>query len=80
MGVAKVAISINEGLLQKLDDYVNRNIFKNRSQAIQLAISKTIEHLEHSRLERECKKLNVHTEQTMADEGLKQDLDEWQEF
>ena len=38
MGRSKVAISIDEELLQKLDRLVKKAVFRNRSQAIQIAV------------------------------------------
>jgi metal-responsive CopG/Arc/MetJ family transcriptional regulator len=80
MSVAKVAVSIDGGLLQKLDDYVRRKVFKNRSQAFQAAITHAIDRLEHKRLIEECKKLDIYTERELADEGLVADFEEWSKF
>ena len=80
MGAAKVAITIEEGLLARLDDLVAMRKFPNRSRAIQDAVREKLERLERGRLARECAKLDRAAEQTMADEGLAGDLSEWPEF
>lgn len=80
MTVAKIAISIDSNLLAKLDGLVVQKKFKTRSQAIQIAVSKTIERLEYKRLTHECEKLNPILEQQFADEGLAKDAEEWPEF
>jgi metal-responsive CopG/Arc/MetJ family transcriptional regulator len=80
MSIAKIAVSIDEKQLKKIDFYVKKHIFKNRSQAFQLSIGKTLEHLEHDRLARECAKLNVDAEQEMADMGLDEDLTSWPKY
>lgn len=78
MSTSKVAISIDEGLLKKLDNMVKGKVFRNRSQAIQAAVKEKIERMEHGRLARECMKLDPHFEQAMAEESG--DLQEWPEY
>lgn len=80
MSMAKVAVSIDDKQLKKIDYYVKKRIFKNRSQAFQLSIEQTLEHLEHGRLAQECAKLDVHFEQDMADVGLDEDLKSWPKY
>ena len=64
MSTTKVAISMDENLLQRLDRLVKTRPFRSRSQAVQQAVS------EKSALARECAKLDRKSEQAMADEGL----------
>lgn len=80
MSTAKIAVSISEQQLKKIDFYVKSHVFKNRSQAFQIAINQTLEQLEHKRLARECAKLNIQAEQEMADMGLEEDLDSWEKY
>ncbi|MFQ5329308.1 MAG: CopG family transcriptional regulator [Thermodesulfobacteriota bacterium] len=80
MTTAKVAISINQNLLKKLDLLVKGKVFTNRSQAIQVAVQEKIERMEHSRLARQCLKLEPHSEQAMAEEGFPRDMVEWPEY
>jgi metal-responsive CopG/Arc/MetJ family transcriptional regulator len=80
MPAAKVAITIEEQLLKRIDRLVAQRKFPNRSQAIQEAVRDKLDRLERGRLARECAKLNRSTEQRMADEGLVEDLEEWPEF
>jgi metal-responsive CopG/Arc/MetJ family transcriptional regulator len=80
MPAAKVAITIEERLLKRIDHLVAQHKFPNRSQAIQEAVRDKLDHLERGRLARECAKLSRSIEQTMADEGLAGDLEEWPEF
>jgi metal-responsive CopG/Arc/MetJ family transcriptional regulator len=77
---AKVAITIEEQLLKRIDRLVAQRKFPNRSRAIQEAVRDKLDRLERGRLARECAKLNKSIEQKMADEGLAQDLEEWPEF
>lgn len=78
--MAKIAVSIDNKQLKKIDFYVKKKVFKNRSQAFQFSISETLEHLEQDRLAQECAKLDVHFEQEMADIGLHEDLDGWPKY
>ena len=80
MSADKIAISIDHDLLKRLDYFVEKEKFKTRSQAIQLAVSEVLERLEHKRLARECEKLDAQYEQQLADEGLDEDSKEWPEF
>lgn len=80
MGSAKVAITIDDDTLQKLDRLVKDHVFPNRSKAIQEAVQDKIKRLEKSRLARECAKLDPLYEQSLADEGISEDVNEWPEY
>jgi metal-responsive CopG/Arc/MetJ family transcriptional regulator len=80
MSVAKVAISLDQQLLQKLDSLVRGNAFKSRSELIQVALVEKLSRIERSRLAQECSKLSALEEQEQADEGLRTDLAEWPEY
>ncbi len=70
MSTAKVAITLDENLLKRLDRLVKNRMFEYRSRAIQEAVSEKLSRLERGRLARECAKLDRTFEQTMAEEGL----------
>ena len=80
MGVAKVTISIESGLLKKVDFLVKERVFSNRSQAIQSAVEEKISSLDRNRLARECAKLDKTEEQSLADLGLAGETEEWLEY
>lgn len=80
MGVAKVAITLEASLLERLDRMVRLKQFPNRSQAIQTAVREKLERLDRTRLARECAKLNPGEEKLLAEEGILDALDEWPEF
>jgi metal-responsive CopG/Arc/MetJ family transcriptional regulator len=80
MSKAKIAITIDEPTLARIDRLVAEQVFSNRSQAIEAAVEEKIERLEHGRLARECAKLDPAVEKTLAEEGLSQELDEWPEY
>ncbi len=77
MSVAKITISIDEQLLNRLDTLVRSHIFPNRSQAVQSAVQEKIARLGKTRLAQECAKLDPVEEQTLADEGLAAEAAQW---
>jgi metal-responsive CopG/Arc/MetJ family transcriptional regulator len=80
MAKTKIAITLAEGTVKYLDDLVKKQVFTNRSQAIQQAVDEKIERLGRSRLAQECAKLDPESEKELAEEGLGEDLPEWPEY
>ena len=80
MGRSKVAISLDESTLHRLDELVQKQVFPNRSQAIQEAVAEKLARLQRSRLARECAKLDPAFEKALAEEGVSEDLAEWPEY
>ena len=80
MARSKVAISLDESTLDRLDRLVQKKVFPNRSQAIEEAVAEKLARLEKSRLAQECAKLDPTFEKALAEEGLSQDLKEWPEY
>ncbi len=80
MSVAKITISIDEHLLNRVDRLVQSQVFLNRSQAIQAAVQEKIGRLDKTRLAQECAKLDPVFEQLLADEGLADEVAEWPEY
>ena len=80
MGKSKVAISLDESTLNRLDKLVQKQVFPNRSQAIEEAIAEKLGRIEKSRLAQECAKLDPAFEKALAEEGLSEDLAEWPEY
>jgi Arc/MetJ-type ribon-helix-helix transcriptional regulator len=80
MATSKIAITIDQNILKRLDLIVKSRIFLNRSRAIQEAVVEKIERIEKSRLACECAKLNPKFEQKMAEEGFETEIDEWSKY
>jgi metal-responsive CopG/Arc/MetJ family transcriptional regulator len=80
MASAKVAITIDHRLLDRLDGLVKKKAFPNRSKAIEAAVRENLERHDRSRLARECAKLDPRAEQAMAEEALSDDFAEWPEY
>ena len=77
---SKIAITLDEGTLDRLDRLVERKVFPNRSRAIQQAVVEKLQRLERTRLARECAKLDPKFEKALAEEGLSDELHEWPEY
>ena len=58
MARAKVAITLDEKTLAHLDHLVQARVFPSHSQAVQEEVAEKLARLEHSRLARECAKLD----------------------
>jgi metal-responsive CopG/Arc/MetJ family transcriptional regulator len=80
MASAKIAITIDEGTLHRLDRLVKDRVFPNRSKAIQDAVEEKLKKLEGNRLARECAKLEPAKEKAMAEEGMGEELQQWPEY
>lgn len=80
MNKTKIAITLDQKAVERLDRLVREHIFPNRSQVIQEAVQEKLQRMEHSRLARECAKLDPTFEKAMAEEGLSEDLREWPEY
>ena len=76
----KVAVTIENDLLAKLDRMVADGKFSSRSAAVEEAVKDRVAKLEQSRLAVESAKLNPAFEQAFAEEGLTGDLSEWPEY
>jgi len=71
MSSAKVAITLEQELLPKLDRLVKGKKFPNRSKAIQVAVIEKLQRMEKSRLAVECFKLDPVEEKRLAEEGMR---------
>jgi metal-responsive CopG/Arc/MetJ family transcriptional regulator len=80
MGMAKVAVTLDEELLARVDRLVKERVFPNRSRVIQEAVAEKLGRLEQGRLARECAKLDPAYEQALADEGLAAEGEGWPEY
>jgi metal-responsive CopG/Arc/MetJ family transcriptional regulator len=80
MATSKVAITLDEELLKRLDRLVDEKKFPSRSRAIQDAVKEKLSRLDRTRLLRESAKLDPEFEQQLADEGLTEDIEEWPEY
>jgi metal-responsive CopG/Arc/MetJ family transcriptional regulator len=80
MSATKVAVSMDETLLQQLDKLVRTHSFRSRSQVIQQAVAEKIDRMDKSGLARESAKLDRKFEQSLADEGLAAEVAEWPKY
>ncbi len=80
MAASKIAISIDQRMLKKLDHLVRNRSFPSRSKAIQDAVEEKLKKLEKGRLARECGKLNPDFEKALAEEGFAEEASRWPEY
>lgn len=77
MAAAKVAITMEQSLIRRIDRLVKRSVYPSRSRAIQEAVAEKLARLDHGRLARELSKLNTDEEQQLAEAGLSQEAKGW---
>jgi len=80
MPKTKVALTLDARLLDQVDELVAKQRFRNRSQAVEAALSDKLHRLARTRLAREATKLNPAEEKRDADEGMVEALDAWPEY
>jgi metal-responsive CopG/Arc/MetJ family transcriptional regulator len=80
MAKTKVALTLDSALLEQVDDMVAKRRFRNRSQAVEAALSDKLHRLARTRLAREAARLNPVEEKRSADESLPGALDGWPEY
>jgi metal-responsive CopG/Arc/MetJ family transcriptional regulator len=80
MAKTKVAITLDEASLCRVDKLVKESFFASRSQAIQEAIEEKLARLDRRRLARECAKLDPAFEKALAEKGLSEDILRWPEY
>ena len=80
MSRTKIAITVQEDLLEEIDLLVSRKVFPNRSRAIEMAIDEKLERHRRNRLAEECANLEPSDEKAMAEEGLSAELAAWPEY
>jgi len=74
MATAKIAISLDEGTVKRLDRLVKNRIFPSRSKVIQDAVEEKLKKMGKGRFARECAKLDPEFEKALAEEGLSYEL------
>jgi metal-responsive CopG/Arc/MetJ family transcriptional regulator len=80
MHKAKIAITIDEKIVVRIDRLVKQKTFKNRSQAIEEALQEKLSRLDKTRLAREAAKLDPDFEKALSEEGIDKDVSEWPKF
>lgn len=80
MPKTKVALTLDAELLERVDDLVAKQKFRNRSQAVEAALADKLARIARTRLARESAKLNPAEEKQFAEEGLVDALESWPEY
>jgi len=80
MPKTKVAVTLETQLLDRVDELVAQQRFRNRSQAIEAALAEKLQRLARTRLARECAQLDPKEERALAEEGLAGSVQIWPEY
>ena len=80
MPKTKLAVTLDERLVDEVDRLVAARHFPNRSQAIESAVAEKVKRLAKTRLARECANLDPKEERALAEEGLAGSRDTWPEY
>lgn len=80
MAASKIAVSMDERLVKKMDRLVSKKIYPSRSRIIQEAVEEKLNRLEKNRLAEECAKLKPEFEQALAEESFTGDMETWPEY
>lgn len=80
MSVAKIAVSLDEDALTRVDRLVREGKFPSRSRLIQEAVAEKLDRMGKTRLAAECAKLDPEFERALADEGLSEESAAWPEY
>ena len=80
MATTKIAITLQEKTLKRIDQLVKKRTFPSRSRAIQVAVEEKLEKMDQNRLAQELEKLDPAFEKALAEEGLSEELNEWSEY
>lgn len=77
MAKAKLAVTLDENILNEVDSLVKRRVFPNRSRIIEQAVQEKLERLKKSRLADQCALLDPDYEKALAEEGMGEEVDQW---
>ncbi len=80
MSTRKIAITLKETLLRKIDRWVSEGLYPNRSRVIQETLEEKAADWRRRRLIEEVSKLNSKEERTIADEGISAVNEIWDEY
>lgn len=80
MSTRKIAITLKENLLKKIDRWVSEGLYPNRSKVIQETLEEKMANWRRRRLIEETSKLNPKEEHTIAEEGISAVNEVWDEY
>ena len=80
MPKAKIAITLNEEIVNRLDALVREAVYESRSRAIEEAVEEKLRRLDRRRLAQQCANLDPAFERALAEEGLGDEGVQWPEY
>lgn len=79
MPIAKIAISIEEEIVRRIDELVASEVYPSRSRAIQEAVTEQLARRSRSRLAEQCALLDSGEEQALAEEFSPEEVEQWRQ-
>jgi Arc/MetJ-type ribon-helix-helix transcriptional regulator len=73
-------LTLEADLVERVDELVAQQRFRNRSQAVEAALAEKLQRMARTRLAGECAKLDPKEEKALAEEGLAGSLETWPEY
>lgn len=80
MPAAKIAITVDQKIVNQIDRLVKEGKYKSRSSVIQEALEEKLKSKKRKRLITELAMLDPKEERSLADEFLQLDREEWDEY
>ncbi len=77
---SRILITLDEEIVRQLDYLIMHLSYKNRSQAIEKAVTEMLQLIKRCRLAQECSKLDPVEERELAEEGFVEDASNWPEY
>lgn len=73
----KIAVSLDESLVQQLDELVANDTVESRSQFLQLALMQSLKQLRKKAMYEACSKLSASDQVELAELGADEDIAAW---
>jgi metal-responsive CopG/Arc/MetJ family transcriptional regulator len=77
MPTTKIAITLEEDAVRRVDELVANHVYPSRSKAIQDAVADKLARLSRSRLAEQCALLDIDEERAVAEEFSPGELERW---
>ena len=77
---SKIALTLDSGVVRRIDALVRQAAFASRSQAVEEALREKLARLDKVRLAVELEKLDQAQEKWLAEEGIQGELGSWPDW
>lgn len=77
MAKARLAVTLDDSILNEVDSLVRRRLFPNRSQVIEPAVREKLARLARNRLADPCTLLDPNFDKALAEAGMGEEAEQW---